>query len=88
MGTDFKKLKFPYIWYNILHTIRAIGPIEGVAEDPRFREMVAILEAKLDAEGRATSESVHMAYKAQEWAQKKAPSRLMTVMVHRALEKI
>jgi hypothetical protein len=85
MGADFKKLKFPFVWYNILHVIRAIGKIEGVADDPRFKEMTAIVAAKLDAEGRATPESVHMAYKGEEWAQKKVPSRLMTVLVHRSL---
>ncbi len=85
MGTDFKKLKFPLIWYNILHMLRAIGPIEGVADDPRYREMVAIVGAKLNAEGRATPESVHMAYKSEEWSQKKGPSRLMTILVHKAM---
>lgn len=85
MGTDFKKLKFPFVWYNILHVIRAIGLIEGVAEDPRFKEMAGIVKAKLDPEGRAVPESVHMAYKGEEWAQKKQPSRLMTIMVHRVL---
>ena len=85
MGTDFQKLKFPFIWYNILHVLRAIGPIGSLADDARYREMAAIVEAKLDAEGRATPESVHMAYKAEEWSQKKAPSRLITILVHKAL---
>jgi hypothetical protein len=85
MGTDFAKLKFPMVWYNLLHAVSALKGIEGAASDPRFLEMAAILRGKLDASGRARPESVYMAYKGQEWSDKKGPSRLMTVMVHRAL---
>jgi hypothetical protein len=50
-----------------------------------YRELRHILGGKLDELGRATPESMYMVYKSQEWANKKAPSRLLTVMVHRAL---
>lgn len=85
MGTDFAKLKFPMAWYNLLHVVSALKGIEGVASDPRFRAMAALLRGKLDASGRARPESVYMAYKGREWSDKKAPSRLMTILVHRAL---
>jgi hypothetical protein len=85
MGTDFRKLKFPMVWYNLLHVVSALGPIDGVPEDPRFRELAALLQEKLDESGRATAESIYMVYKAHEWSNKKAPSRLMTILVHRAL---
>jgi hypothetical protein len=36
-----------------------------------------------DPEGRATPESIYMIYKGQDWSNKKQPSRLMTILVHR-----
>lgn len=88
MGTDFRKLKFPMVWYNLLHVVSALRRIDGAAEDPRFKEMVSLLGDKLDADGRATAESIYMAYKHEEWSSKKAPSRLLTVLVYEALSVI
>lgn len=85
MGTDFLKLKFPMIWYNLLHVLYALRPIDGVSEDSRYVEMTGHLRGKLDAMGRATAESMYMIYKAQEWSNKKKPSRLLTVLIHRLL---
>lgn len=88
MGTDFQKLKYPMVWYNLLHVVSALQRIPGVAEDRRFLQMAGRLLRKLDPSGRATPESIYMAYKTEEWSDKKNPSRLMTVMVHRALRGI
>jgi hypothetical protein len=85
MGTDFQKLKLPMAWYNILHVLSALGSITGVASDPRYLEMLEILRSKLDETGKATPESIYLFYKTEEWSDKKHPSRLMTIMVHQAL---
>lgn len=85
MGTDFRKLKYPMVWYNILHTVAALKSIPGVSSDPRFIEIRGLLGEKLDASARAKPESVYMCYKTQEWSDKKSPSRLMTIRVHEAL---
>jgi hypothetical protein len=85
MGTDFRKLKLPMAWYNLLHVLSALGGIKGVASDPRYLEMLEILREKLDRSDRATPESIYLFYKSEEWSDKKNPSRLMTIMVHRAL---
>ena len=82
MGRRFHKLKLPMVWYNLLHVVSALKGIKGVASDPRFEELVDLLRGKLDATGRATPESIYLEYKAQEWSDKKRPSRLMTVKVH------
>lgn len=86
MGTDFLKLKFPMVWYNLLHAVSALKDIPGVAKDARLRALARHLRGKLDAAGRATPESVYLAYKPEEWTDKKKPSRLMTVLVHRTLQ--
>jgi hypothetical protein len=88
MGTDFLKLKLPMVWYNLLHVVSALKRIPGIAKDKRFLQMAGRLRSKLDASGRATSESIYMVYKSEEWSDKKNPSRLMTVMAHRALRGI
>ncbi len=85
MGTDFLKLKLPMVWYNLLHVLSALKGITGVSADPRYKELAGLLRAKLDAEGRAVPESIYLDYKGEEWSDKKKPSRLMTVMAHKAL---
>lgn len=85
MGTDFLKTKFPMVWYNILHVVTALKGVQGIAADPRFLEIRSILKSKLDPEGRMRPESIYMAYKTEEWSNKKSTSRLLTILVHRAL---
>jgi hypothetical protein len=85
MGTDFLKLKFPMVWYNLLHVVSALKSIPGVQDDARYHKMADHLRRKLDGSGKATAESVYLAYKSEEWSDKKNPSRLLTVMVHQTL---
>ncbi len=85
MGTDFLKLKFPMIWYNLLHVMSVLSAYPHTAADPRYREMLEHLRSALDGEGRATPQSIYMAYKPQEWSDKKKPSRLLTCLVHRII---
>ena len=40
MGTDFSKLKYPFIWYDILHVVDVLSRFPFVHADPRFQEMV------------------------------------------------
>ena len=85
MGTDFKKLKFPMVWYNLLHVLSGIFEINGMADDARYLDMEGVLRSKLDEVGRVKPESIYMIYKSHEWSDKKAPSRLLTILVHRVL---
>lgn len=86
MGTDFRKIKFPMVWYNLLHVLSALAPIPAARQDPRYGEMADVLRAKLDDKGRATAESIYMIYKAQEWSNKKQPSRLLTILARRIVD--
>ncbi len=86
MGTDFCKLKYPLVWYDILHVASVLSRFPRLAGDPRLEEMRRILRAKADDEGRYTIESAWMVWKDQEFGQKKQPSRLLTFQVLRALE--
>jgi len=88
MGTDFAKLKVPLIWYDLLHTLDVLSQFPWLRGDPRLQEMAALVKAKADGEGRYTPESIWMAWKGWEFAQKKEPSRWMTLLAQRALQRL
>jgi hypothetical protein len=83
MGTDFCKLKAPLVWYDILHVVDVLSRLPWLSDDPRLCEMISVMVAKLDSDGRATPESVWVAWKDWEFGQKKVPSRWVTLLVER-----
>ena len=85
MGTDFRKLKAPFIWYDLLHVLEVLTQCPPAAGDPRLSEMLDLLAGKADADGRYTPESVWKAWEGWEFGQKKAPSRWLTLLAHRIL---
>jgi len=36
MGTDFRKLKAPFVWYDLLHVLDVFSRFAWVREDERF----------------------------------------------------
>ena len=88
MGTDFSKLKTPFIWYDILHVLEVLTQFPILRKDKRVLEMIEILRAKFDVEGRFTSESVWKAWSDWEFGQKKEPSFLVTLQAHRILKRM
>ena len=88
MGTDFCKLKAPLIWYDVLHVVDVLSRLPWLSDDPRLREMISVMVAKLDSDGRATPESVWTAWKDWEFGQKKAPSRWVTLLVERVQQRM
>lgn len=86
MGTDFCKLKYPLVWYDILHVTSVLARFPWLAGDPRLEEMRRVIRAKADADGRYTIESAWMVWKEQEFGQKKLPSRALTLQVLQALD--
>ncbi len=87
MGTDFCKLKAPLVWYDILHVLDVLTCFPWALSDPRLRDMLNILEAKMDDQGRFTPESVWQAWKDWEFGQKKVPSRWLTLLAWRILHR-
>lgn len=85
MGTDFRKLKAPFVWYDLLHVLDVLTGFPHLAGDPRLADMIALLAGKADAEGRFTPESVWQAWAGWEFGQKKAPSRWLTLLAQRVL---
>jgi len=88
MGTDFRKLKAPFIWYDILHVLDVLSRFEWLKNDKRLLEMANLVKSKADSEGRYTPESEWRAWKGWDFGQKKQSSRWLTFLVLRIMKRI
>lgn len=88
MGTDFAKLKVPFIWYDVLHVAEVLSQFPSLYQDPRFREMIGIIKAQAGPGGLYTPASVWKAWSAWDFGQKKSPSTLLTFFVYRLLKRV
>ena len=88
MGTDFRKIKAPFIWYDILHVLDVLSKFGWSRNDSRLREMSGIVKTKADKEGKFTPESEWIAWKGWDFGQKKEPSRWLTFLALRMLKRI
>ena len=88
MGTDFRKLKAPFVWYDLLHVLDVLTRFPWVRDDPRLRDMLDVLVGKADELGRFAPESVWMAWKDWEFGQKREPSRWVTLLAWRIIQRV
>jgi hypothetical protein len=56
MGTDFRKLKAPAMWYDIVSVTQVLSHLDYIKEDERFTQMVMIIKSKQDENGLFTPE--------------------------------
>jgi len=87
IGTDFRKLKYPFVWYDILHVVDVLSRFRFVHADPRFQEMVKTITTQADEEGRYTAGSMYRAWKGWSFADKKSPSPWLTFLVLRVIKR-
>ena len=80
MGTDFRKLKAPAMWYDIVSVTDCLGKYEYAKSDKRFLEMVGMIKAKQDENGLFTPESIYTKCKGWDFGQKKIPSPYLTYL--------
>ena len=88
VGSDFQKLKYPLVWYDILHVAEVLSRFFFVHRDARFQEMLAALFAQADAGGRFTASSMYRAWQGWSFADKKRPSPWLTFLVWRIRQRI
>jgi hypothetical protein len=88
IGTDFRKLKYPFVWYDILHVVDVLSRFPFVCGDRRFREMVDAITSQAEEEGRYTAKSMYRAWKGWSFADKKKPSPWLTLLVLRVRRRI
>lgn len=88
MGTDFRKLKVPFVWYDLMHVLEVLSGFPWLKKDDRLLDMLSVLKNKMDPEGKFTVESVWTTWKEWEFAQKKVPSRWLTLAAWRIIQRI
>lgn len=87
-GTDYRKLKYPFIWYDILHVADVLSRFPFTHGDPRLEEMAAVIVAQAGRQGRYTAASMYQAWKGWSFADKKNPSPWITFLVLRVLKRL
>jgi hypothetical protein len=83
MGDDFRKLKAPLLWYDILHVTDVLSCFEVARADTRFLDMLGVLRAKRLEDGSYIPESTYQPYKAWDFGQKKTGSPWIGFIVRR-----
>ena len=83
IGTTFRRLKYPFVWYDVLHVVDVLSRFSFVHTDPRFHEMVETITAQADENGHYTAGSMYRAWKGWSFADKKNPSPWLTFLVLR-----
>jgi hypothetical protein len=87
MGTDFRKLKLPYVWYDILHVVNVISQVKAYTNDRRFLEMFKIIKEK-ETENGFIPESIYQPWKDWDFGQKRYASDWMTYCVRKIERRI
>jgi hypothetical protein len=75
------------IWYDLLHVAEVLTQFEWLSKDKRLGELVAIVKAKTDHQGRFTPESIWQAWRAWDFGQKREPSVWLTLIAWRMLNR-
>ena len=88
MGTDFRKLKAPAMWYDLVSVADILSHFESVKSDVRFVEMAVMIKSKQDNNELFTPEAVFQKFKGWDFGQKKNPSPYLTYLCYRILERI
>jgi hypothetical protein len=88
IGTDFRRLKYPFVWYDILHVVEVLSRYPFVHSDKRFREMIDAITSQADGEGRYSAGSMYRAWKDWSFADKKNTSPWLTFLVLRILKRV
>lgn len=88
MGTDFRKLKAPFIWYDIVHVLDTLSQFSWIKNDPRLEDMAHVVKSKVDGEGKFKPESEWAAWRGWDFGQKKEPSRWLTFLVLRIQKRL
>ena len=81
IGTTFSKLKYPLVWYDVLHVVDVLSRFDAALDDPRFEEMLSVLPPKQTEDGGFAPESVYLPWKGWSWGQKKNPCPWITYKV-------
>ena len=80
MGNDFRKLKAPLLWYDLVHVLEALSKAEWLRGDGRLKTMLGVLAAKRGTDGAFAPESAYLRWKDYDFGRKKGPSGYLTAV--------
>ena len=87
-GSAFRKVKYPLVWYDILHVAEVLSYYPSVYSDSRFISLINELASGDDVEGKYTATSMYQAWKGWSFADKKNPSPWLTFMILRIFKRV
>ena len=82
IGTDFRKIKYPFVWYDILNVVDVLSRYPFLYQDARFLDMVNTLVHLSDDGELFKAASMYRAWKGWSFANKRTPSPWLTFLVH------
>ncbi len=89
IGTDFHKVQYPFVQYQLLKTVDTLRRFPFARSDPRLQEMTHVLLNKRGEDGFWKAEGVNKPWAAFDFGQKKEPSAwitlLLTLCMHQVL---
>jgi hypothetical protein len=88
IGTDYRKLKYPFVWYDLLHVAEVLSRFTTVHKDPRFQQMLDEIRVQADGGGRFTAGSMYRAWKGWSFSNKKEPSPWLTFLCSRIFKRV
>ncbi len=88
IGSRFCRLKYPFVWYDILHVAEVLSRFPFVHRDPRLTEVIDVITSRADEKGRYTAESMYRAWKGWSFSDKRQPSPWLTLLVLRVQRRL
>ena len=87
IGTDFKKIKYPMIWYDILNVVHVLSFFQNAIKSEEFKEMFSLIKGK-EKNGVYVPESVYQFWKDFDFGQKKNGSEYIQSTIRNIEERI
>lgn len=88
IGTEFRNVKYPFVWYDMLHVTEVLGRCETARRDPRLRQMVDEVGALAAEDGCFTATSMFRSWSGWSFADKRHPSPWLTFLVLRCAARL
>jgi len=87
IGTDFQKLKFPSLWFEIIHVMRILSYYDYAKQSSAYQELLDIILNKQQPDGGFIPESIYMAFKGWDFGQKKISSPTLTLAIKQIFDR-
>jgi hypothetical protein len=88
IGTEFRKLRYPFVGYDILHVADVLSRFPVALSDPRLAEMVDVITAQASLDGRYTASAMFRPWSGWSFADKRSPSPWLTLLVLRIRDRL